>query len=190
MECQYNSTNNIFCYFCMKVNEHVLPATSSTDAFKSTVLLTLKIANIRATIRPLGNSPHAPDAMNPMLLGLGDVELQQKQQLPEVVDREDKVSNEPDNIMTDRGSFSDKVKRVVTEEDIDSLVVIFPLPSKDPLLEHRQMFDYAKVFNIGSSPEMLKVAKGLGAKGKGDFLKSQSVFKWSLAQQKRVKVCG
>jgi hypothetical protein len=56
-----------------------------------------------------------------------------------------------ENSLLAEGKSSFRIKRIKKSDDknIHHVTVIFPLPSKDPLLAHRKAYDYAQVFETG-----------------------------------------
>lgn len=41
-----------------------------------------------------------------------------------------------------------KKKKLKNDKKVFQIVVVFPLPSKDPLLSHRKLFEYSSVYSI------------------------------------------
>ena len=57
-----------------------------------------------------------------------------------------------------RLSIQEMISPVVPSDSngIGELTIIFPLPSKDPLFQHRKMYNFAQAFSIGDSKALLK----------------------------------
>lgn len=97
-----------------------------------------------------------------------------------------------------------KKKKKMNQHRIDQITVVFPLPSKDPLLSYRRMYDYAKAFDMDHGKESISAEKEaqerLAKEMNGEFdvenqlrevttdetarealLKASSIFAWHAA---------
>jgi hypothetical protein len=110
-------------------------------------------------------------------------------------------------IASSRNIVAESLSTATTIKDIHDVTVIFPLPSKDPLLEYRKMYAVAQAFSSGSSAGILKCVlintlsiylylffishrsfQKRNAKLKASLLKSKSVFPWEYCRSNDIEV--
>mmetsp|Transcript_12130 Transcript_12130/g.18320 ORF Transcript_12130/g.18320 Transcript_12130/m.18320 type:complete len:1126 (+) Transcript_12130:138-3515(+) len=116
--------------------------------------------------------------------------------VPKSQSRTSIISTPPAAISPSRRSKTDKRISVFGQQTaaptVAEVIVIFPLPGKDPLLEYRKMYNFVQAFHVGSDTGILKILQHRNAKLKDELLKSKRSYPWKQATSQGIELdsCG
>jgi hypothetical protein len=182
----------------------------------STIFLSLKIRNLSVDIsnevvtNPLQNLNNAPTQAN-VFAALEET----SEDTTEYFDSF-KQESKPPSVSSSRPSLTSRLSmRNLNVKDIEAppspsptiqdVTIIFPLPSKDPLIEYRKMYDIVQAFSSGSRDGILKYENNTNymscsnlaslrsfqkrnTKLKDSLLKSKTVVPWEYCRTSDVEV--
>lgn len=105
-----------------------------------------------------------------------------KRKLEEQRRQKEANANSLQHIAGDIRKASKKAKKS-DDKNIHQVTVVFPLPSKDPLLAHRKVYDYAQVFETSDNIMDIQQhpAMDMTSITKEELLRPFSIFAWSTS---------
>jgi hypothetical protein len=197
------------------------PSSSSAPPNRAELMKKSRSRSIFGTLTRQGTSTRRKSIFQTIFGGGDDDESSNEQEIRKTESQEDIIKNMADQSMMWKGEASGDWRRRVLEEEkerlerekykgqklmkkkkkkmnqhrIDQITLVFPLPSKDPLLSYRRMYDFAKAFDIDGhnsdskhnefdlENQMRDVTSDDAAREA--LLKASSVFSWHAADANR-----